>query len=226
MSEVQPSGYVTDGIDVGTAGGTADAKNLAIDNAILALGTSGTSYDFGEVASGSSVCHTRPSRAASGTVPAARGSQLLNGGSSCTSLGNWLAESFSNLYGNSSCNFAGKSNSYIASYYQTLYRNNSSSPECSVLATALNVYASCSSLGGGSAATSCGFTVTSGGLGCESYNVGSCGSSLFGVSNNSNVCVIQLLQCVNNQSSNGSCFAGNNYNRSSAANFFSSLCNY
>jgi hypothetical protein len=90
----------------------------------------------------------------------------------------------------------------------------------------LNAYASSSSLGGCSAATSCGFTVTSGGLGCESYNVGSYGSSLFGVSNSSSLCVIQLLEAANNQAASGSCYTGNSRNRSSAASFFSSLCNY
>jgi hypothetical protein len=226
VSESPPSGYVVDGIDVGSAGGTADARNDAIDGAILALGTSGVNYDFGDIASGSSVC-----RGATQTCSFWHGSSgqglinCFNGGSSCTSLGNWLATSFPNLYGNSACNLAGKTNAQVASYYQALYNSNSSSVEVAVLATALNVYTSNSALGGCSAATSCGFTVTSGGLGCETYSVGSCGG-LFGASNNTNVCVIQLLEYVNSQAVNGVCYSGNNTNRSSAASFFASLCNY
>ena len=226
VSENASSGYVNVGINVGTAGGTADANNDAIDGAVLALGTDGINDNFGNIACGSSV-----SRGATQTCSFWHGStgqgliNCFNGGSSSTSLGNWLATSFPNLYGNSGCNLAGKSNAQVAAYYRSLYQSNSSSVEVQVLATALNAYASSSSLGGCSAATSCGFTVTSGGLGCETYNVGSNGS-LFGSSNYTNVCVIDLLESVNNQAVNGVCYSGNSTNRSRAASFFSSLCSF
>lgn len=229
VSEVQPGGYVTTANSIGTVNGNPDGHlatptTNAIDSVILGLGNNGVAYDFGEMLTGSSVC-----RGATQTCSFWHGSsgqaliKCFDSGSSCTDLGNWLAQSFPNLYGNKSCNLAGQTNAQVAAYYQSLYNANSSSAEVQVLATALNVYASSSALGGCSAAVSCGFTVTNGGLGCETSGVGSCGG-LFGLWGNSSV--IQLLQCANDQASNGSFSGLSGTNRSRIASLFSGICSY
>ncbi len=116
-------------------------------------------------------------------------------------LGQWLAQSFPRLYGAGCVNLSTKSNSYIASYFKSLYTNSSKKANAEVMATALNVYASTRSLGG-EAATTYGFNVTDGGLGVATFNIQSYGVA-FGVSNNSTLSVMQMLQKVNSKSSNG-----------------------
>ena len=117
--------------------------------------------------------------------------KCLNGGSSCTNLGSWLATTCPNLFGSlSRC-----SNSQVASYCNTLNNGNSNQKACGqVLATAISCYVTNSNLAG-NAAQSCGFTVTSNGTGSCTYNVGSNGSGL-GVSNNSSCSVLGLLQQI------------------------------
>src|SRR5262249_52981829 len=89
-------------------------------------------------------------------------------------LANWLAATFPNLYGagTGSNNLAGKTDAQVAAYYQTLF--NMGGPKAQVLAVALNVYATTSSLGG-SAGKSYGFPVSAAGLGAYSFNVGADG---------------------------------------------------
>jgi parallel beta-helix repeat protein len=124
--------------------------------------------------------------------------KCLNGGSSCTNLGSWLAATCPNLFGNlSRC-----SNSQVASYCNSLNNGNSNQQACGqVLATAISCYVTNSNLAG-NAGQSCGFSVTSSGTGACTYNVGSNGAGL-GVSNNSSCSVFGLLQQINNQSWNG-----------------------
>ena len=85
----------------------------------------------------------------------------LNGGSSCTNLGSWLANTCPNLFGNlSRC-----TNSQVASYCNTLNSGNSNQQACGqVLATAISCYVTNSNLAG-NAGQSCGFNVTSNGTG-------------------------------------------------------------
>jgi sugar lactone lactonase YvrE len=133
----------------------------------------------------------------------------FNGGSSSTALGNWLAASFPTLYGASagSNDLIGKSNAQVAAYFQTLFNLGGSKVQAQVLAVALNLYATTSSLGG-NAAAAYGFTVSVVGLGAYSYNVGSDGAA-FGVANNSTLDVYQLLLAVNNKAVNGVLYNGN-----------------
>ena len=83
----------------------------------------------------------------------------LNGGSSCTELGGWLASTCPNLLGNlSRC-----TNSQIASYCNTLNSGNASQQACGqVLATAISCYVTNSGLAG-TVGQSRGFSVTSNG---------------------------------------------------------------
>ncbi len=126
----------------------------------------------------------------------------FNGGGATTALGDWLANSFANLFGN----LAGKTNAQVAAYYQALFGQASSKAGAEVLATALNVYATTSSLGG-TAAQGYGFTVDAYGLGASSYNVGSNGAA-FGVANSTVLNVYQLLRAANARAANGVLYGG------------------
>jgi hypothetical protein len=148
----------------------------------------------------------------------------LNGGSSCTNLGNWLCNSFGNLWGKtcgSNC-LSGKTNSQICSYFQGLCDSPSTQCNAQLLAAAFNCYVTNSS-NCGTVACSYGFNVNSSGCGSQQFNVGGCGST-FGVSNNSCQTVNQLLQSCNSQSKNGSIFNGSGSCQSSACSVFTA-CN-
>jgi len=115
-----------------------------------------------------------------------------------TRLGNWLAQSFPSIYGSGANNLAGKSNAYIATLFTQLNNNSAKKTDAQVLATALNVYASTTALGGDTA-SDFGFEVTDEGLGGALFNVQTSGSA-FGVANNSTMSVWQLLQATNAKS--------------------------
>src|SRR5262249_17069951 len=92
----------------------------------------------------------------------------LNGGSTATALGNWLAAEFPHLYGSAvdpsnpyEKNLAGLTNAQVASFYQTLFNAPPANAFYSqMLATALAVYATDASLAGGTYAAAYGFDVT------------------------------------------------------------------
>ncbi len=133
----------------------------------------------------------------------------LNGGSSSTNLGNWLATISPNLFGS----LAGDANSQVASYIKSLNNGNSNQKiVAQVLATALSAYVTDSSLAG-TTATSYGFTVTAFGTGINTYNVGSNGSAL-GLSNNTAYSLVTLLAAIDSESSGGAI----NSSATSAAN--------
>ena len=86
-----------------------------------------------------------------------------------------------------------------------LWSANGSAP-ASVLAVALNVYVTTSSLSG-TAAVAFGFKVSATGLGARSYSVG-LDRAAFGVANNTTLDVYQLLQAVNRKAVNGVLYNG------------------
>jgi hypothetical protein len=143
--------------------------------------------------------------------------QSFNGGAKSTALGNWLAATFANLYGG----LAGKTNAYVAAYYVTLFGQSGSKLGAEVLATALNVYATTSSLGG-TAAQAYGFKVDAYGLGASSWNVGGNGAA-FGAANNSVLNVYQLLQAANAKATSGVLYGGNATLIALALNVFDSV---
>jgi hypothetical protein len=132
----------------------------------------------------------------------------FNGGSTATALGNWLASTFPNVYGATagSHNLTGRTNAQVAAFFQTLWAQHGDNTDVEVLATALDVYATTSSLGG-TAAQAYGFRVTPEGFGAEFFIVAKDGAA-FGVANGSVVTVSQLLAAVNQQAVNGALFAG------------------
>jgi hypothetical protein len=106
--------------------------------------------------------------------------------------------SFPSLYGANagSHNLTGKTNAQVASFLQSFFSPPSlSTLDAEILVTALNVYASTQSLGG-TAGQAYGFKVDAYGLGADSYNVGVLGAP-FGVANNTQLNVYELLQAAN-----------------------------
>ncbi len=216
-----PGGFTADADSVGTVGGKAEGNAIsdaAIASIVLEGCTSaGINYDFSLVGSGTSTCQTQSSSYWCGS----QGQSLikcLNGGSSQTGLGNWLAATCPNLFGG----LKGCSNSQVASYCKTLSGGNANQQACGqVLATALCAYVTDSNLGG-NAGASYGFTVTANGLGSSTWNVGTNGSGV-GLSNHQSYSILALLQQVDGQSKNG---ALNSSASGGAGSLFSSINQY
>jgi len=95
----------------------------------------------------------------------------------------------------------GKTNAQVAAFFKELSEPGSPMLDPRVVATALDVYATTTSLGG-SAAQSYGFTVTATGLGARSYNVGDNGAA-FGVSDGTTLNVYQILKGADSQAVRG-----------------------
>jgi hypothetical protein len=144
----------------------------------------------------------------------------FNGRTGATALSDWLATTFPNLYGASAGpnNLTGMNNNQVWKYFQQL---SAGGLQAQVLATALSVYATTSSLGG-NAGVAYGFTVSATGLGARSYSVGMDGAA-FGVANNTTLDVNQLLLAVNNKAVNGVLYNGDTALQAQAADLFASL---
>ena len=149
----------------------------------------------------------------------ARGS----GGSTSTALATWLALSFPNLYGAGAGanNLTGQTNAQVAAFYLTQFDLTGPKVEAQVLAAALNVYATTSSLGG-SAGVTYGFTVSATGLGAQSFNVGGDGAA-FGVANYTTLNVYELLLAVNQRAVRGVLYNGDAALRQQATDLFDAL---
>ncbi len=127
----------------------------------------------------------------------------LNGGSSATALGNWLATNFPHLFGASvdpsnplERNLTNATNDAVASYYLTLFgAQGLDKTYAQVMATALGAYATSSTLAGGTYAWPYGFNVSAGGSGADVWNVGSNGTAL-GLPNNQLQTVLALLRAT------------------------------
>jgi len=142
-----------------------------------------------------------------------------------TQLGNWLATNFSNLYGPSGAyNLTNKTNAQVAAMFKSFYTDQAHhKTDASIMATALNVYASTLALGG-SEGDNYGFVPTADGLGAAMFNVGSNGSA-FNVSNNAIVSVWQLLQTANSKSANGILYNNSSSLLAKAYNMFEAINN-
>jgi hypothetical protein len=157
----------------------------------------------------------------------ARNGQALinsfNGGPSATALSAWLAGTLPGLYGAGAGahNLTGKTNAQVAAFFQGLFRLPAPQADAQVLAVALNVYATTSSLGG-SAGAAYGFTVSATGLGARSYNVGRNGEAV-GVANNTTLNVYEMLLAVNKQAVNGVLYGGSAALQKQVANLFAAL---
>jgi hypothetical protein len=131
----------------------------------------------------------------------------LNGGSG-TQLGGWLATTFTNLFGASGANLAGKSNAEVAAYFQLLFATRGDKLEAQVLATALSVYVTNSTLAGGTYATASGFSVAAGGgAGVATVNVGSDGAAV-GQANGTTMTIMDILLAADQHASHAATAAG------------------
>ena len=179
------------------AGGVEGAESLS--SLVLGAGTTGQSYDFAQLprVNSNQVATTSFWNGTSGQNLI----KSFNGGSTSTALATWLASNFANIYGSSAGanSLVGKTNADVAALFKKLDGNPSTQLDAQVLATALNVYATTSSLGG-SAAASYGFEVTASGLGASYFGVENDGQA-FGVANNALENVWSLLLAVNSRSS-------------------------
>jgi hypothetical protein len=147
----------------------------------------------------------------------------FNGGQNSTALSAWLAATFPNLYGAGAGanNLSGKTNSQVAAFYMRQFNLGAPKAEAQVLAAALSIYATTSSLGG-TAGVSYGFTVSATGLGARSYSVGAAGEA-FGVENNTTRNIYQLLLAVNKKAVKGVLYNGDATLRSECADLLGAL---
>jgi hypothetical protein len=135
----------------------------------------------------------------------------LNGGGtagSATQLGSWLADTFAHLFGSAGANLAGQSTAQVAAYFQLLFATRGDKLEAQVLATALSVYVTNSTLAGGTFGTSYGFTVPAGGgAGLATVNVGPDGAAV-GQANGSSMTVMDILLAADGHATHSSTAAG------------------
>jgi hypothetical protein len=112
-------------------------------------------------------------------------------------------------------------NAQVAAYYLTQFAAAGPKLGAEVMATALNVYATTSSLGG-TAAQAYGFKVDAYGLGASTSNVGSNGAA-FGVANNTTLNVYQLLMAANAKVVNGVMYGGDATLTAAAVSMFDAV---
>ena len=215
ITESQPAGFTTTKNAVGTINGVttgtlATPTTDVIDAVLLQLGSTGINYNFGEIANNTGSLRSGDT-ATIGFWHNNNGQALiksLNGCSTATALGNWLAANFPNLYGSSAGanNLGGKTNAQIAAYDLQLFSSNKTAAQ--VFGAALAVYVTSSDLAGGNYAGGYGFNVSSAGTGSRTYNVGSNGAA-FGVANNTTLTILSLLKKADALSSNGLIWNGN-----------------
>src|SRR5262249_53055111 len=92
-------------------------------------------------------------------------------------------------------------NAQVATFFQEQFRRQGPKLDAQVLATALSVYVTTSSLAGNAAAPY-GFQVTEAGLGAATHNVGSSGAA-FDVADNSTLTVLDLLRATDRHAVHG-----------------------
>ena len=223
LTEVTPSGFADGKNALGTLGGSS--SKTAFSSVRIGGGAdSGTGYDFAE--SAGSLASNLPNTGTLSFWHNGHGQALLlslNGGSSSKALGNWLAAMFPKMYGSQAkANFAGMTNAQIAAVYSADFGAKSTKVDASVLAAALSCYVTNSTWAGGNFAAKYGFAVTLQGVGYETVSVGSSGSA-FGMTNGSNVSILQALALANQQAVNGLLYNGNSTLRSEAFSVFSTI---
>jgi hypothetical protein len=203
IHKIPPAGYI-DGLEsLGTAGGTIGTDMFSAIN--LAAGVFGINYNFGEQPTTLGAV-TGGETATIGFWNNCNGQALLdklNGSSTSTQLGNWLAATCPNLFSS----LKGLTDAQVAAYYQSVFKNTSLKVNAQVLSVAFAAYASSSQLAG-TVAASYGFKVTTDGVGDATFNVGSSGAA-FGVANNVTLSVIDLLHDTDALSLNGILYNGN-----------------
>jgi hypothetical protein len=207
VEETQPAGYLDGKDTAGNGGGSAfTVTNDKFSNVRIQMCDDDNNWNFGEqLTAGGSVAQGQT--ATIGFWQNKNGQALLrclNGGSTHTELGNWLANNFPNLFGVNSGpnNLKGKTNDYIASFFVTQFKVRGVKIEAQVLAVAFAVYVTDTGTAG-SAAVQYGFKVDSVGVGNATYNVGTNGAA-FGVANGTVLTINQILLRTDALSAGGS----------------------
>lgn len=219
--------HVPPGVVLGDAGQLgANDQFVEID---LVAGVSGVNYNFGERLDGGSF----PSGGVTATIGFWQNKngqaliQQLNGTPDSTLLGDYLTDTFPNLYGGDVLDRNGDTivdNREVAESFKLLFkRNRNQSPagppklDAQVMAVALATYVTRETMVSVdyvtqadspslvTAVESYGFNVTTGGVGSTSVNVGDAGEAL-GYANDSEVQIIDLLLATNARSIDGLLF--------------------
>jgi uncharacterized delta-60 repeat protein len=218
----QPAGYTPGITSVGTGGGTVSGAQFTVN---LAAGEDAMNYNYGErpAATGSI---KRGQTAGIGFWNNKNGQALikaLNGGTG-HQLGDWLAATFPHLFGSlaGANNLACKSNAFIAALFQSDFVVHGTKLDAQVLATALAVYVTDSTLDNTGAGTPYGFIVAGNGVATSTVNVGSNGAA-FGVANNTAMTVLDILLAADAQAVNGVLYNGNTTRRNQANTVFSAI---
>ncbi|MEJ7590078.1 MAG: PKD domain-containing protein [Planctomycetaceae bacterium] len=226
LTQNQPAGYA-DGMEtLGTIGGIAAGTisgNDSFSGIVLSDGQLAENYNFAELSTsgGGDGAIQQGETAGIGFWQNKNGQNLiiaLNGSASSTQLGNWLAATFPKMYGS----LAGQTNTQVAAYYKKAFAlNGTTSPggppklDAQVMATALSVYVTKSSLAGNTA-SAYGFLVTTHGVGTGSVNVTNRGAA-FGIADNSTITIMDLLLAVNSRAHDGLLFDVNSNGSLSSA---------
>jgi hypothetical protein len=196
----------------------------------LGAGVNGLNYNFGEQppstgsvkkgqAAGIGFWNNKNGQALIRALPV-----VANADGSVTSVVNWLAATMPNTFGvkAGANNLTGKSNAYVAALFQQDFVLKGVKLDAQVLATALNVYATSTTLDSTKVAAQYGFTVGGDGLGAASVSVGADGAA-FGVANNTTMSIIDILVAADAQSVNGVLYGGNTTKRNMANDLFSAI---
>ena len=119
-------------------------------------------------------------------------------------------------------NLAGKSNPYVASFFQSRFVVHGQKLDAQVLATALAVYVTDPVLDNTGVGTQFGFNVSGNGVATATVNVGDDGTA-FGVTNDTRVTVMDLLLAADAQAVNGVLYNGDAARRKEANDVFSGI---
>lgn len=209
VSQYQPAGFTSGQVFAGSLPGTVSGDTISAIS--LGGGADDAGLTFAERLPQGASPVLRGDLATTDFWDSSNGQKLIkafNGSSSAKNLGNWLGNTFPNIYGSSagSSNLKGKTNTQVATFFQTT--RDESDVEAQTLAMAISLYASNTGLAGGDYAEAFGFSVSGGGIGGKTINVGSNGVA-FGVNNNTVMSVSQILQAVNAQSVSGVLYKNN-----------------
>jgi len=232
ITETQPDGFEDGQESLGTVDGvpTGLAGNDQFTGITVGVGQDAENYNFGELPqAGSEIVAGQT--ATIGFWQNKNGQRLLdslNGGAGATQLGSWLATTFPNLFGAPSPqDLAGMTNAEVADYYRLVFKAKRSKKltakklEAQIMAVALASYVTNSTLAG-TTAEAYGFLVTEHGLGVATFNIGDNGAA-FGVADNTEMTVMEILAATNDQSIDGVLFQMNNVWRSMANDVYTSI---
>jgi hypothetical protein len=226
VTETPPTGFVNGVTKPGTVNGqtvgTFTANGTIAQIVLPGCNNAAINYNFGD----QGIFHGLT--ATIGFWHNKNGQALINsfnGSSTSTALGNWLAGQFPNLFGKNApafnvnattgTNLAGQSNSNVAAYFLSLFNVTGQKAYAQVLATALAVYTTTTSLNSGSAGQSLakgfGFTLSSSGTGAGKFTVPSADWAAFNItsSSGSTLTINQLLQLANKNAKAGILNGGN-----------------